>query len=221
MKVFDKVKKAVNETTVSLQDKVKKAVDETTVSLQDKVKKVNETTVSLQDKVKKAVNETTVSLQDKVKKVNETTVSLQGKVKKAVNETTVSLQDKVKRNELKPQIIKQAANIDYSKISSALKQLNKVHPIPKIVILNIDLLQNAADEYKQSDNPNKDNEFLNYIIKSVDAKFILASIEPIMRFIPFPFGNMLVMLLKLIVIYIKLLKKVKIKKLKKYNYGNI
>jgi hypothetical protein len=120
------------------------------------------------------------------------------KVKKTVSETTVSLQDKVK-SELKPQIIKQAVKIDYSKISYALKHLDRVHSIPETIILSIDLLQNAADEYKQSDSPNKDDEFLNYIIKSVDANFILASIEPIARFIPFPFGNMLVMLLKLIV----------------------
>jgi hypothetical protein len=143
------------------------------------------------DKIKKAASETTDSLQDKVS----------NNLAKA-KETTDSLQDKVTnnlKNELKPQIIKQATSINYSAISSALKLLDKMHSVPKSVIDSIDLLQNAANEYKQSDKPDRDDEFLNYLVNNVDAKLILTSIEPIVKLIPF--GEIIVLLLKLIIKY--------------------
>jgi hypothetical protein len=170
---------------MGILDKMKKIASETTVSLQDKVSnnlaKASETTVSLKDKVS-----------DNLAKASETAISLQGKV-------TSNL-----KNELKPQIIQQAAKINYGEISSALKLLDNEHPVPEIVILSIDLLQNAADEYKQSDKPDRDDEFLSCLVNNVDAKFILASIEPIVIFIPPPYNiyvKMTVWLLKLIVNY--------------------
>jgi hypothetical protein len=143
---------------------------------------------------------------DKIKKItNETTVSLQDKVTNNLNiakETTVSLQDKVANNlkdGLKLQIIKQAANINYNVISSSIKALDKGGSIPQSIILSIDLLQKATDEYNRSENPNRDDEFLNYLINNIDAGLVLETLAPFIKQIPY--GGIIVMVLKLIVKY--------------------
>jgi hypothetical protein len=96
---------------------------------------------------------------DKVKQMANTTVNLNeftintkeqlDKVKKISDNTIQSIANKTK-NDLKSQIIKQVTNINYSIISSTLRTVNNVHPIPDSVILNLELLRDATDNYKQS-----------------------------------------------------------------------
>jgi len=100
---------------------------------------------------------------------------------------------------MKPQIIKQATNIHYGAISNYLRTNNHGISVNESVIVSIDLLQKAADDYKNSLENDKDEQFLNCIINNVDIEFVLLSIKPIVKFIPPPAGKLLVILLELII----------------------
>jgi hypothetical protein len=134
---------------------------------------------------------------DKIKKIGDE-ISID-KLKKTTDETVVSLQTQVNStsSNLKPQIINQAVNINYGAISTSLRKINRVHLIPKCVILSLDILQKASDDYKASLECDKDEKFLNCIANNIDAKFVLDSIKPIVKLIPA--GGIIVMLLKIIV----------------------
>jgi hypothetical protein len=143
---------------------------------------------------------------DKVKQVtdvavktNEFTTNYKGqfdKVKKMSGDATQSLQKKV--TDTKPQIIKQATTIDYDEVIAILKVVDTTDSIPEAVFLSITLLQKAADEYKQSSNPNKDEEFLQCIVNNIDAEMILKVLEPIASQIP-TYGWAIVLILRLII----------------------
>ena len=114
------------------------------------------------------------------------------KLKQLTNEVTTNV-----KNEFKPQIIKQATNINYGAISNFLQTNNLGVSVNESVIISIDLLQKAANDYNNSLEENKDEKFLSCIIDNIDADFILASIKPISNFIPG--GKVLIFLLELVI----------------------
>jgi hypothetical protein len=133
---------------------------------------------------------------DKIKKIGDE-ISID-KLKKTTDEATISLQTQINNvsGNLKPQIIQQAVNINYDAISTSLRRVNRVHLIPECVILSMEILQKASDDYKASLECDKDEKFLNCIVNNIDAKFVLENIKPIVKLIPA--GGIIVMLLKLI-----------------------
>ncbi|MDR2650802.1 MAG: hypothetical protein LBC68_00600 [Prevotellaceae bacterium] len=98
---------------------------------------------------------------------------------------------------VKPQLVKQATNIDYGAVSNSLETIDNLHPIPESIFLSLDLLQKAADNYKLSTAANKDDEFFNFLVNNIDAKLILTTLEPLASIIPG--GPLIVMALKLII----------------------
>jgi hypothetical protein len=100
-------------------------------------------------------------------------------------------------NNLKPQIVKQAAGIEYGAIADGLRQLSAVRSIPENVILSLDLLQGAANTYNESTSDRRDDAFLNHLVNNIDAALILSTLEPIAGVIPF--GTPVVTVLKWIV----------------------
>ena len=106
-----------------------------------------------------------------------------------------------KANDMKPQIIDQAANINYNAIAVSLQTIRPVYSVPNSVILSMKILQNAADDYNASTAKDKDERFLNCIVNQIDAEFLLASIKPMAKFIPG--GGVIIKMLQLVVLITK------------------
>jgi len=126
-------------------------------------------------------------------------MGLLNKFKKITGEIATHFHPHVSKvkSELKPQIIKQATNINYGAISNYLRTNEHGISVNESVIVSIDLLQKAANDYKESSEENKNETFISCIVDNIDAEFILASIKPIAQFIPG--GKVLVLLLELLI----------------------
>lgn len=94
-------------------------------------------------------------------------------------------------------IIKQVTSVNYDKTLNRVKALEGKVPNSQNLIAPIQLLQEASTNYNQSESENKDAEFINYIIKNIDAQQVLDTIEPIIQYIPN--GNYIVMGLRFII----------------------
>lgn len=96
----------------------------------------------------------------------------------------------------KSMLIKQATSVNYENIIVSVHALGESVPESKSLIAPIQLLNEAAVAYNQSESENRDEEFINYIIDNIDVEKVLCEIEPVIQYIPN--GNYIVMILRFV-----------------------
>jgi hypothetical protein len=136
------------------------------------------------------MNETATDIARKINETSNVTVQKIGETAQSMQETITN----VTKNELILQIIQQATKINYNAISMALGK----YPIPKKVLLSIDILQKATHEYQQSSSLDKGEKFLNCIVNNINAKMVLETLVPIAGMIPV-YEPVIILVLKLII----------------------
>ena len=117
-------------------------------------------------------------------------------------ETFDSVNNSIQQTEIvKPMVIKQAVSVNYDSVLTSLRVLQSRYPQTSLVIESVEIIKEASIVYNNSESPSKDEEFINAIVKSVDAERVLSAIEPIIEIIPA--GKIITMFLRLIIKYKK------------------
>ena len=123
-------------------------------------------------------------------------------IKKMAGDAVGSVNNAIQQREIvKPILIKQAASINYDSVLTSLNELQTRYPKIELVIASVETLKTASIEYNSSENPRKDEEFINSITNGIDAERVMAVIEPIIEIIPA--GKIITMVLRLIIKYKK------------------
>ena len=126
---------------------------------------------------------------------DETKQGFFGSLGQTTTNITNSMANSWSNLDAKSPVIKQATNINYDSVLTALNSMPS--DIPTSLTPSIDLLKEAAETYNNSVSENKNDEYINYLVKNLDAQFILNTIEPVVKSIPF--GSIIVYLLRFIV----------------------
>jgi|LSQX01.2.fsa_nt_gb hypothetical protein len=103
--------------------------------------------------------------------------------------------------EIKSVIIEKVVSVDYTKVLDHLNSNKSTYPRTDLLISTIETLQEAAEIYKTSESPCKENDFMLYLVTNIDPEKVINELEPISNFIPM--GNLILMILKYLLKYKK------------------
>lgn len=110
--------------------------------------------------------------------------------------------EKIKNvGEIKSAIIGKVVLIDYSVVLGHLHSNKNTYPRTDILIATVETLQEAAEIYKTSESPCKENDFMLYLVTNIDPEKVINELESIASFIPM--GNLILMILKYLLKYKK------------------
>ncbi len=94
-------------------------------------------------------------------------------------------------------IIQKAVEIEYDKVEKAVVIASRFMKALKAFVPSVDVLRNAATNYKVSESEDKDTEYIDYLKKHIDAKYLMETIQPIADSIPG--GGIIISVLEILV----------------------
>lgn len=108
--------------------------------------------------------------------------------------------EKIKNvGEIKTAIIGKVVSVDYGIVLEHLNSNKNTYPRTDLLISTVATLQEAAEIYKASDSPCKENDFMLYLVTNIDPEKVINELEPIATLIPM--GSLILMILKLLLKY--------------------
>ncbi len=81
-------------------------------------------------------------------------------------------------------IITKAVEVEYDKVEKAVAIAARFVKALKALVPSVDVLRDAAANYKVSENEDKDAEYINYLKTHLDAKYLLETLTPVADSIP-------------------------------------
>lgn len=76
-------------------------------------------------------------------------------------------------------IITKAVEVEYDKVEKAVAIAARFVKALKALVPSVDVLRDAAANYKVSENEDKDAEYINYLKTHLDAKYLLETLTPV------------------------------------------
>lgn len=118
------------------------------------------------------------------------------KLSKFASENSVKLKEQTAQID-QHTIITKAVEVEYDKVEKAVAIAARFVKALKALVPSVDVLRDAAANYKVSENEDKDAEYINYLKTHLDAKYLLETLTPIADSIPC--GGIIISVLEILV----------------------
>lgn len=155
------------------------------------------------DKIRKTADDFTESAKTSLSQ-NEDLSNGILKMKSTLGDTATKFADSLPtRAEVKKSLIKQVVTTDYQMMTDSFNAISD--EIPQVatdkLIPAIDVLRVASVAYNESTAEDREDVFLSCLVENIDAESVLEEVAPYIR--DFPFGGVIVLILRLIIRYKK------------------
>ncbi len=94
-------------------------------------------------------------------------------------------------------IIQKAVEVEYDKVEKAIAISARFVKSLKALIPSVDVLRDAAANYKVSESEDRDAEYIGYLKTHLDAKYLLETLTPVADSIPG--GGIIISVLEILV----------------------
>lgn len=94
-------------------------------------------------------------------------------------------------------IITKAVEVEYDKVEKAVAIAARFVKALKALVPSVDVLRDAAANYKVSESEDKDAEYINYLKTHLDAKYLMETLTPVADSIPG--GGIIISVLEILV----------------------
>ena len=123
-------------------------------------------------------------------------MELFNKISKAATESGAKLKEQAVQID-QHTIIQKAVEVEYDKVEKAVAIAARFVKALKALVPSVDVLRDAAVNYKVSESEDKDAEYIGYLKTHLDAKYLLETLTPVADSIPG--GGIIISVLEILV----------------------